>query len=645
MAEFGRRSTMQPMDPYNNMRSNLPVPSTIKKPPAGGRMSMAGPALRGPYPVMSQVPGTNPRQSLMRSQNVNPLLQSASKPAFGRTPLHNSTRRGSMWGGGAQASAPSGSQTGGKDPRPLRDRPFQAKMRQEVVTWLISNGYDIPPQILQNITNKDFRGVFQQLVTLLDPSFPFNSDGRFEDQFMQALKGLRYPYLSQLDMRWLATPGTMHAWPSLLGLLHWLAEVGRARLHYLESKDVTLQDSSQVPDEFDDINHDQALALDHYILAYEIFLEGKDVFPEQERVLEERYARKDERVVADLDQQKEELQQVLAELESFERLPAPIEKLKKDNGSLKHDKLKFEELLPRCEARKQKWINFVEREKAELAYSISNLENLRAEELRLAGVVKVQNLSPEEVVRMNTEHESLSRDVENLKHKIAETNQVVVKLEVSLTRKVSDAEEALDMYTNLLSNLGLFPPLAPPLEGIDLTLDLNSAAANPQNLLSGADIRRVIKPTLSRVAEMKRTERADVESERIKVDDELDQLTLECENMDEEVLELSNKVNALSDQADELREAAQQEALVSNAEAAHLERDLAQARTAAMANGVGVKSRLQALQIAHREQIDKVNRLKDETMRAIIKNSSDIVLFKEEVSKQLKHLRDFAEAN
>ena len=91
MAEFLglRRSTMQPAaDPHNNMRSNLPMPSTVKKPPQGTRMSMAGPALRAPYPVMSQVPGTNPRQSLMRSQNMNPVLQSASKPGFGRTPLN-----------------------------------------------------------------------------------------------------------------------------------------------------------------------------------------------------------------------------------------------------------------------------------------------------------------------------------------------------------------------------------------------------------------------------------------------------------------------------------------------------------------------------------------------------------------------------
>lgn len=179
---------------------------------------------------------------------------------------------------------------------------------------------------------------------------------------------------------------------------------------------------------------------------------------------------------------------------------------------------------------------------------------MHAEEQRLADIVKVQNLSPEEVLRMNSEHESLSRELESLKHKIAETSQVVVRLEVSLTRKVSDAEEALDQYTSLLSTLGLFPPLAPPLEDVDLTIDLHSAASNPQGLLSGADIRKVVKPTLSRITEMKRTAHAEIESERIRVDDELDQLTLECETIEEEALEVMNKTNALNDQADELRE-------------------------------------------------------------------------------------------
>jgi kinetochore protein NDC80 len=46
---------------------------------------------------------------------------------------------------------------------------------------------------------------------------------------------------------------------------------------------------------------------------------------------------------------------------------------------------------------------------------------------------------------------------------------------------------------------------------------------------------------------------------------------------------------------------------------------------------------------SYREQIAKVSRLKDETIRAIAKNSNEIGLFKEEVSAQLRRLRDFVE--
>lgn len=172
----------------------------------------------------------------------------------------------------------------------------------------------------------------------------------------------------------------------------------------------------------------------------------------------------------------------------------------------------------------------------------------------MAEVVKTQNLSPEEVIRMNTDHETLSRNLEDLKHKIAETHKNVMSLEVTVTNRAAAAEEALDLYTNLLSSLGLFPPLPPPLQDIDLTLELNTATSNPQQLLSGSDIRKVIKPTLSGIAESKRSERATIESERIKIDNELDQLVTDCENVDYEVGEEEKKVVGLNEQADDLRD-------------------------------------------------------------------------------------------
>jgi kinetochore protein NDC80 len=47
----------------------------------------------------------------------------------------------------------------------------------------------------------------------------------------------------------------------------------------------------------------------------------------------------------------------------------------------------------------------------------------------------------------------------------------------------------------------------------------------------------------------------------------------------------------------------------------------------------------------YREQEEKVNRLREETVRAIIKNTNDIALFKEEVSRHLRELREFVEAD
>ena len=57
----------------------------------------------------------------------------------------------------------------------------------------------------------------------------------------------------------------------------------------MESEHPTLQDPSLVPEEFDDEHHHQALAMNHYLAAYEVFLKGQDVYPDQEKEMEDRY--------------------------------------------------------------------------------------------------------------------------------------------------------------------------------------------------------------------------------------------------------------------------------------------------------------------------------------------------------------------
>ena len=247
MSESTRRSLFPPQD---NGRSGIPMPmpsSAVKNHTLNltqnKRLSVAGPASRGAYPPATfTAPSTHPTPSLNRSQNLDPLLASASKNA--QTPLksyvvachhdidiftadNRSTRRGSLWGSGAVP--PSVAPQALKDTRPLRDRQYQTMMRQDIVNWLGGTEYDISTQTLTNMTGIDYRKVFQFLLSMLDPGYLFDPQVRFEEEFVSALKCVQYPFVGQVDPKWLAAPASMYSWPSLLGVLHWLVCMCKVR--------------------------------------------------------------------------------------------------------------------------------------------------------------------------------------------------------------------------------------------------------------------------------------------------------------------------------------------------------------------------------------------------------------------------------
>lgn len=216
----------------------------------------------------------------------------------------SSTRRGSMWGGGSAAALPSSSQPV-KDTRPLRERQYQAQIRQEILKFLQESGYDISMSTLTNIQGKDYRSIICHLTYYLDPAHPINQGGRFEDEFVPVLKSLRYPFAHQVDSKWLAAPASMHCWPALLGVLHWLVEFCRVcatravkmsdmnrkqmREQCMNSGDPSLQELPVALEDFADFDDQNALAFEYYKQSYSIWLDGADELTESNEWLEERY--------------------------------------------------------------------------------------------------------------------------------------------------------------------------------------------------------------------------------------------------------------------------------------------------------------------------------------------------------------------
>lgn len=582
-----------------------------------------------------------PRQSVVRSLNANPLLQSTSKQSVGKTPLKaNNARRGSLWGGGGSAVPPTRTIAVTRDPRQLREKNIQLAMRQDIVGWLKAHDFDTSSNPLSNIHAKGYQMIFRQLVLIIDDGYNFSDNVPLQDEVLNTLRALEYPYVSSLDAKWFAAPASMHSWPSLLGVLHWLVELGKCYEEYLNGDSLTLLEAELVPDEFDDPMHHQALSIHYYEHAYELYMSGEVDFAIPLQAVEDRYAVKNERLQSLLDEETEELGRQNAEYEQLISSAPPLEMEQKQNELMKRDLDRFAQNLSRHDARMKSGLQSLATEKAEIEKLLADLVQLKAEKTRLSEVVKVQNLTPEEVERMNKEHDTLVRNVEDLKAKVTQTNKLVMSLEVSLTNRVAAAEEVIDQYNTLLSSPGLIPP-----DAEDLTIELSMASSDLQQLVRGPDMRKVVRPALSKWAEMCRMEIDAVKREKIVVDDQHDHVVHECEDLIQEIETETAKVHALTEQAEEMREAAQQEATVNNTRAAELERTMAQARMAAMAHGVGAKSRLQAVEIAYREQQEKIARVKEETIRAIIKNSTEIAEMKEAVARQLKYVQDVVEAN
>lgn len=144
-------------------------------------------------------------------------------------------RRSSAYGkqsfGGSSQTNPIG-----KDPRPIREKPFQLTCIKNLIGFLAKSGYDKPisQKILTAPSTKDFQQIFKFLYSQIDSTYEFGK--KFEDEVPGLLKGIRYPYANDISKSSLLAVGSIHAWPALLAMLNWIVElilVGNFRYDYV----------------------------------------------------------------------------------------------------------------------------------------------------------------------------------------------------------------------------------------------------------------------------------------------------------------------------------------------------------------------------------------------------------------------------
>lgn len=121
-----------------------------------------------------------------------------------------------------------------KDPRPVKDRAYQKKAREDILEFLEQRGYPmmLTERTLTNPTTKDFQEIFRFIYSAYDGKATAGLNAlakKFEDEVPQLLRSAGYPFASDISKSHLQAIGAQHSWPGMLAMLHWFVVLIKVR--------------------------------------------------------------------------------------------------------------------------------------------------------------------------------------------------------------------------------------------------------------------------------------------------------------------------------------------------------------------------------------------------------------------------------
>ncbi|KAJ2852766.1 kinetochore-associated Ndc80 complex subunit ndc80 [Coemansia brasiliensis] len=458
-----RRTTMNVGD-----GSGIPQPSMLR----GPRASMAPSMFNQGPPSAMRAARKSEASGLLGAQTPahgnrglfggNAPMSHARNPAAGRlaaqTPATNranrrvsvfaSSRRNTMSLAVPGTATRNG--TAVKDPRPLRDRSFQSKAQQRIMNYLSTHGYPglLTPKTLATPTVKDFQTIFKFLYAQLDPRYMYVK--KFEEEVLIILRGIHYPYVNNISKSHIYSAGSLSTWPGLLAMLLWLVELIEC-VKQMSPEDVDVND----PEFKDSVQFVDRVFFDYLSQAYPLWLDSGDEPAE----LEERLAKQFEQKNASLIQETADVERRLAnakmELDALLSNESSLVQLERERVELIADKKKFENYIQLIENKHQRIVDLVATQKQQQDAAQFEQLALEKEKSEVQKIVDEQQISTDDVDRMNSERNQLLETLKGVQEKSQEVMQEVWDRELKLQRALDDIESLAQDYRSKALKLGL----------------------------------------------------------------------------------------------------------------------------------------------------------------------------------------------
>lgn len=344
---------------------------------------------------------------------------------------------------------------------------------------------------LKSPSQKEFTNIFQWLYRRIDPGYRFQKG--VDTEVPPILKQLRYPFAWQITKSQLGAVGSQTSWPVFLGLLHWMMQLAQMLENFTRGAyddacaeagvDVSgdrivfrflfgaYQDWLGVGNDEDEENADAAL-LPHVQAMAEAFEKINAKHAEELKMYEA------------------ENQALKEQVDELEKAMPDIAKLDNVYKILEDDTKKFEDYNTNVAAKIEKYESRIKILEKEIQNTVSELTSAEEERGSLQHQLDDQGLSLQDIDRMNTERERLTKSHDEAVNLLEEASKKVLAKEVETAQKLEDLESVIKRYNSLGYQLSLIPSSAANAHGQDYELDLNLPAGTFTTSQSGRASRK-----------------------------------------------------------------------------------------------------------------------------------------------------------
>lgn len=563
-------------------------------------------------------------------------------PQSGGPPGSNPRNRQSSFGIGGFStgiSLSSSANSASRDPRPLRDRSYQALISQTVYDYLLEHKFEIAmrhpltPKTLKAPTQKDFVLIFQWLYKRLDPGYKFTKSIEHEVYFL--LKTISYPYLDSINKSQISAVGGQN-WPNYLGMLHWLVELNMS---------LEVFDRKEYPDaETDDTILDQ-IFIRYVSKSYNAFLNNEDDYSEYKLEMEQEFDQYSQILIGDIDALAQENKEMENKISDLAREGETMTALQRKGEALESDLVKFKAYIETMEKRKAKWTTVLEKIVEELNSSEKELKDIQTEKEDLQKKVAAQGLGPADIDKMNNERDKLGRALENVNARLEEMNKICNEKENLAQQTLYALEREIQKYTSSIYRIGILSATNYRDTNFDLYLDSPLSDENlgkrPDALLNGVNLQSTIRPALQNYRHDIGKKMHGAQDEAIKLHETIDRLSETLRDRNDQSEQLEAKHAALKLTYEAVYETMNSDTSTSHAEIERMERELHSMKLSASQGLLAVNQRVQSVGIEYETLKRTVRRERDHMMTEVEGMISQIIDFKLHVQGALEEHEQF----